>query len=226
MTTAGQPYPARVAGLDPAETKEEMRRAIRAVRDKMPQRARTMAAAGFARVVADLPAVRSAGVIAAYVSRPNEPDTLPLMERLHARGVRILLPVLGTGLQRDWAWFTSAEELQVRAPGRPPEPSGPTLGAEALSLAEAVVAPALAVDTSGSRLGQGGGWYDRVLAHARPGTPVIALVFPDEVYDAAVKPLPRQPHDQPVDIIATPTGWQAIAAAERVSPAEGPPAGA
>ena len=225
MTTAGQPYPARVAGLDPTETKDEMRRAIRAVRDKMPQRARTMAAAGFARVVADLPAVRSAQVVASYVSRPNEPDTLPLMERLAARGVRILLPVLGTGLQRDWAWFTSAEELQVRAPGRPPEPSGPTLGAEALSLAEAVIVPALAVDTAGGRLGQGGGWYDRVLAHARPGTPVIALVFPDEVYDAAVRPLPRQSHDQPVDVIAAPTGWQSIAAPD-VSPAEGPPAGA
>lgn len=225
MTTAGQPYPARVAGLDPTETKDEMRRAIRAVRDKMPQRARTMAAAGFARVVADLPPVRSAQVVAAYVSRPNEPDTLPLMERLAARGVRILLPVLGTGLQRDWAWFTSAEELQVRAPGRPPEPSGPTLGAEALSLAEAVIVPALAVDTAGGRLGQGGGWYDRVLAHARPGTPVIALVFPDEVYDAAVRPLPRQAHDQPVDVIATPTGWQNVAGPD-VSPAEGPPAGA
>jgi 5-formyltetrahydrofolate cyclo-ligase len=225
MTTAGQPYPARVAGLDPTETKDEMRRAIRAVRDKMPQRARTMAAAGFARVVADLPAVRSAQVVAAYVSRPNEPDTLPLMERLAERGVRILLPVLGTGLQRDWAWFTSAEELQVRAPGRPPEPSGPTLGAEALSLAEAVIVPALAVDTAGGRLGQGGGWYDRVLAHARPGTPVIALVFPDEVYDAAVRPLPRQAHDQPVDVIATPTGWQGVGGPD-VSPAEGPPAGA
>uniref|UniRef100_UPI00254153F1 5-formyltetrahydrofolate cyclo-ligase n=1 Tax=Actinotalea sp. C106 TaxID=2908644 RepID=UPI00254153F1 len=72
---------------------------------------------------------------------------------------------------------------------------------------EAIVAPALAVDTGGGRLGQGGGWYDRVLAHARPGATVVAMVFPEEVYDAVERPLPRQDHDRTVDIVATPTGW-------------------
>jgi 5-formyltetrahydrofolate cyclo-ligase len=77
-----------------------------------------------------------------------------------------------------------------------------------------VIAPALAVDTAGGRLGQGGGWYDRVLAHARPGVCVVAMVFPEEVYDAAQRPLPRQPHDQPVDIVATPTRWQWVRSRE------------
>lgn len=208
MSSVAQPYPARLAGLGSADAKEELRKAIRAEREKLTTRARKRAADGYAQVVGDLPQVRSAKCVAAYVSRANEPGTVPLLERLAARGTRILLPVLGTGLQRDWALFTSTDDLQVRAPGRPPEPGGDTLGPEALAEADAIVAPALAVDTTGGRLGQGGGWYDRVLAYARPDVYVVALVFPEELYDAQTRPLPRQDHDRAVNIVATPTEWR------------------
>lgn len=206
MSTVAQPYPPRLPGLDTVDAKDELRRAIREERLKRSSRARTRAAEAFADVVCALPQVAQASCVAAYVSRPSEPGTVPLVERLHAQGIRVLLPVLGAGLQRDWAWYTTTGDLQVRAPGRPPEPAGPTLGAEALAQAEAVIAPALAVDTAGARLGQGGGWYDRVLAHANPTAAVVALVFPEEVYDARTRPLPREGHDRGVDIIATPTG--------------------
>lgn len=210
MTSAAQPYPVSHAGTDPRDVKDALRKAIRAERDRLTTRARTRAAQGFAQVVGDLPQVRTAGCVAAYVSRPSEPGTIPLLERLAARGTRVLLPVLGSGLQREWAWFTSAADLEIRAPGRPPEPGGPTLPADALAQAEAVIAPALAVDTAGGRLGQGGGWYDRVLVHAQESACVIAMVFPDEVYDATTRPLPSQHHDRPVDIVATPGGWQRV----------------
>ncbi|NTW40922.1 MAG: 5-formyltetrahydrofolate cyclo-ligase [Cellulomonadaceae bacterium] len=208
MTSAVQPYPERMAGLGLAEAKEELRRAIRAERDRMSPRARARAAEDFAQVVGDIPQVRAARCVAAYVARPNEPGTTPLLDRLAQRGTRVLLPVLGTGLARDWALLTTTTEFEVRAPGRPPEPSGPTLGVDALAEADAIIAPALAIDTDGGRLGQGGGWYDRVLAHARPGTVVIAMVFPEEIYDAALRPVPREPHDLAVDIVATPGGWR------------------
>lgn len=210
MSGVGQPYPERLPVLDVIDAKDELRRAIRGSRERRGARTRAEASLGFAQVVGDIPQVRQAAVVAAYVSRPGEPDTLPLIERLARRGTRVLLPVLGAGLQRDWAWFTSLDDLEVRAPGRPPEPSGPTLGADALAEADAIVAPALAVDTAGGRLGQGGGWYDRVLAHARPGVVVIAMVFPEELYDAAERPLPRQEHDRTVDFVATPTGVQRL----------------
>jgi 5-formyltetrahydrofolate cyclo-ligase len=207
VSRSGQPYPAQ-AGLEAAEVKEALRTAIRGERDRLTARARARAGESFAAVVGNLPHIASARVVAAYAARPNEPQTTPLLEYLVSRGTRVMLPVLGTGLQRNWAWFTSAADLGVRAPGRPPEPSGPTLGADALSLVDAIIAPALAVDTDGGRLGQGGGWYDRVLVHAKPGVLVVAMVFADEVYDAGTRPLPRQPHDRPVDIAATPSGWQ------------------
>ena len=37
------------------------------------------------------------------------------------------------------------------------------LGTDAIKLADVVLAPAIAVDTRGVRLGQGGGWYDRAI---------------------------------------------------------------
>lgn len=219
MSSAGQPYPERLVAVDVVAAKEELRRAIRDARARRPARLRQLAGHALARVVDQIPQVRDATCVAAYVSRPAEPDTLPLIERLADRGVRVLLPVLGAGLQRDWAWFTSADDLQVRAPGRPPEPGGETLGAGALAMADAVVAPALAVDTGGTRLGQGGGWYDRVLEHARDGVVVVATVFPEEVYDVAERPLPRERHDRAVDLIATPDGWREAGA---LSPAPRP----
>lgn len=204
-------------GPDLPEAKDARRRVIRAARARLTARTRERAADDLAQVVGDLPQVRAARCVAAYVARPNEPGTLPLLERLAARGTRVLLPALGTGLQRDWAWLASPAEFVVRAPGRPPEPVGPTLGAGALTEADVVIVPALAVDTSGARLGQGGGWYDRVLEHARPDALVVAMVFDDEVYDARTHPLPCEPHDRGVDVVATPHG------ARRLSPR--PPSG-
>jgi 5-formyltetrahydrofolate cyclo-ligase len=209
MSSVAQPYPGRT-GLDVAEAKDELRRAIRAERDKRSPRVLTRASDDFAQVVGDMPQLRGVTCVAVYVSRPKEPGTISLIERLARRGVEVLLPVLGAGLQRDWARFTATEDFAVRAPGRPPEPAGPTLGADALAEAQVVVVPALAVDTSGARLGQGGGWYDRVLAHANPTAPTIAMVFPEELYDAEVRPLPQQDHDRRVDLVATTAGWQRV----------------
>lgn len=213
MSKIVQPYP-QVHGTGPEEAKDELRRAIRAEREKRSPRALLHAAQNLAQVVGDMPQLRNVETVACYVSRASEPGTVPLVERLTQRGVRVLLPVLGAGLQRDWAWYTSTEDLQVRAPGRPPEPSGPSLGGEAVSSAQAVVVPALAVDTLGSRVGQGGGWYDRVLTHADPAAPVIAMVFAEELYDAQERPLPQQPHDVKVPLVATPSGWQRLRATD------------
>lgn len=204
-----QPYPVS-SGMDAAEAKDELRRAIRGHRSARPPRLRAEAAVAFADVLETIPLIRDARCVATYAARPTEPGTTVLLDRLAARGVRVLLPVLGVGLARDWAEYAGADDLHERAPGRPPEPSGPPLGADAVKDADVVVAPALAVDTRGVRLGQGGGWYDRTLKLARPGTEVVALVFPEEVYDAEQRPLPVEEHDMPVDIVATTEAWRRL----------------
>ncbi len=212
MSAAAQPYPHADEGREVSETKDEFRALLRAARTARSPRRRAEAADALVEVLRTLPALEGARTVAAYSARPTEPGTLPVLEALSARGIGVLLPVLGAGLQREWARYAGPDDLLQRAPGRPPEPGGPSLGAEGLAEADLILAPALAVDTDGARLGQGGGWYDRALQHARPGVPVVAVVFAEEVYDAAVHPVPREPHDRTVDLALTPERWLRLGA--------------
>jgi len=201
-----QPYPV-VPAQEPEDAKVAFRSAIRHQRETRSERRREDAAEAFAVVVRAIPEVRAAQTVALYVARPTEPRTTHLMQDLAVAGKRVLLPVLGAGLQREWAEFVDLDDLEPRAPGRPPEPSGTPLGTDALAMADVVITPALAVDTSGCRLGQGGGWYDRALEHVREDVKVLSLVFPEEIYDATTHPLPSEPHDRPVDGVATSQRW-------------------
>ena len=208
MSSVAQPHPTVPAGASAVDVKQALRTAIRATRSIRSPRVQAEAAEQLAQVAITIPDVAQAACVALYASRAGEPGTLPLIELLVARGKRVLLPVLGPTLRRGWAEFTTFDDLRERAPGRPPEPGGPDLGAEAVADADVVLAPALAIDTSGHRLGNGGGWYDRALEHIRPEAPVIAIVHAEEIYDGEEHPLPVEPHDRPVDAVATAEGWR------------------
>ncbi|UNX55455.1 5-formyltetrahydrofolate cyclo-ligase [Georgenia sp. TF02-10] len=195
------------AGYEVEDAKQELRAAVRRARSRRSDAER--AAAGERLAVHALEAVGDARCVAAYVSRKDEPSSLPTLQALQDRGVRVLLPVLGPGLSRTWAEYRDAADLQVRAPGRPPEPSGEVFPTEAIAEADAVLAPALAVDAVGTRLGQGGGWYDRVLAHVRPGVTVFAMIYAEELI--ADRLLPAVEHDRPVDAVITPEEWFLLA---------------
>lgn len=151
-----------------------------------------------------LEAAGDAKAVAAFVSVNDEPSTRNLIVRLWEDGARVLLPSLGPGLTRQWAQFSGLDNLRVRAPGRPPEPTEPPLPPESLAQVDFIIAPALAVDETGVRLGQGGGWYDRMLALA-PDTPVFTMVYDHELVDFA---LPTQTHDVRVDGVITPSFWR------------------
>lgn len=140
---------------------------------------------------------------ALFAPTPLEPDmslTLGLFERAL---LPILLDEAGAPLSEPrWGLWEAGRALVTL--GRPPaQPDGEARGAESLKEADLIVIPALAASADGTRLGQGGGWYDRALVHRRPGTPVVAAIFDDEVLEAGV--IPAEPHDVPVDAIVTPT---------------------
>jgi 5-formyltetrahydrofolate cyclo-ligase len=201
-----------VRALSPEEAKTAWRAAVRKHRSERSDRRLAEHALALRDHLVALPEVTGAHCASVYASRRFEPGTMPLIEELDARGIRVLVPLLGDGLQRGWANFVAADDVVERAPGRPPEPSGEFLPQDALSQADVVIVPALAADTSGTRLGQGGGWYDRALLDARPGVPIIALVFDDEFHIAETKAIPREAHDLPVSIVVTPSGVHRIGA--------------
>ncbi|RSS51347.1 5-formyltetrahydrofolate cyclo-ligase [Streptomyces sp. WAC01280] len=161
-------------------------------------------AASFARRGVELPELAEASTVAAYVSVGREPGTRALLDALHARGVRVLLPVLLPDNDLDWASYEGPERLAKAGRGLL-EPVGPRLGPEAVCAADAVLLPGLAVDARGMRLGRGGGSYDRVLARlARAGADpaLVVLLYADEV----VARVPEEPHDHPVHAVVTPEG--------------------
>jgi 5-formyltetrahydrofolate cyclo-ligase len=128
--------------------------------------------------------------VAIYRSLPHEPPTEALAAMLHGRGVQVIVPETLPDLDLDW------RELLADVT------EGPRLGLEGIAAAQLILAPALAVDPSGTRLGQGGGCYDRALTRRRPDAVIVAILN-DEEY--AEQPLPHDAHDVRVNAVITPS---------------------
>ncbi|MFD9209863.1 5-formyltetrahydrofolate cyclo-ligase [Streptomyces sioyaensis] len=195
------------------DRKRRLRRDLLEVRSALPPDVRASTGEGLARHILELAELAPTGsphTVAAYVSIGGEPSTRALLDRLRAAGVRVLLPVLLADNDLDWAVYEGAERL-VRAGRGLLEPAGPRLGPEAVTEADVVLLPGLAVDRTGLRLGRGGGSYDRVLARLeRAGARASLVVL---LYDAEVlAEVPAEPHDRHVHAAVTPSGVHRFAA--------------
>ena len=167
---------------DVAAAKARLRREIASRRAARSPEQRAADAEALARRVLALPDLRQPTTVTAYASFDTEPGTAPLLEALRQLGHRVLLPLMLPDRDLDWAH------------------AGHPLGVDAIRQARVVVCPGLAADTTGVRLGRGGGSYDRALARCRDGPLRCVLLYDDEVLER----VPHDDHDQPVDLIVTP----------------------
>lgn len=184
-----------------AARKVALRDQLTTARRRHPLSAARSDAEAIAEHLLATPEVRRAATVAAYVSLSNEPGTGPLIERLHAGGRRVVLPVLLPDNDLDWAVYEGTQALAPAARGLL-EPTGPRLGPGSVATADVVLCPGLAVDHRGRRLGKGGGSYDRALARVPVGTFVCTLLYDEELLDE----VPAEPHDRPVTAAVTPRG--------------------
>lgn len=127
--------------------------------------------------------------VAAFEARRTEPPTAATIAALVAHGIRVVVPITLSDNDLDWCDATDDRRMP--------------LGPDAISAAGLVLTPGLAVDLVGTRLGRGGGSYDRALPRRRPGSKVVVVLHPGELH--AVR-LPRDPHDEPVDGMLTVDG--------------------
>jgi 5-formyltetrahydrofolate cyclo-ligase len=181
-------------------TKAELRAAILMARRAVPPHEHAVEAQSLARHLGTLSS--DAETVCAYVPVASEPGSIELIDSLHRRGVRVLLPIARSdisGLQ--WAEYRPGE--LVEAPFGLREPAPPWLGIDAITGASLILVPALAVDRSGVRLGRGAGFYDRTLPLADPAARLVAVVRDDELVDA----LPAEPHDVRMTHALTPSGF-------------------
>lgn len=62
-----------------------------------------------------------------------------------------------------------------------------------------IIVPGVAFDRNGGRMGHGFGYYDKLLQHARPDTPLVALAFECQLFPE----IPTETHDVFMDKIIT-----------------------
>jgi len=144
-----------------------------------------------------------AEVISGYRPIRTEIDPTPLMEALHGAGHRLCVPVIqGRGLAlRFREWRPGAEMIEGEFGALVPV-AGDWLEPRLL------IAPLVAFDANGGRLGYGGGFYDRSLQGLRAQdqamrrTLAVGFAYSAQQVDA----VPRGPADQPLDAIVTEHG--------------------
>ena len=136
-------------------------------------------------------------VVAGYVAIRDEIDPRPLLETFYCEQVRLALPCIertdGPLVFRSW----SPGESLVAGPmgiGQPrPDAS--------LVTPSLVLLPLLAFDRFGTRLGYGGGYYDRTLASLRQAGPVRAVGLAYQEQEA--RKLASERHDVKLDWVVT-----------------------
>ena len=196
-------------------SKEEIRSSHRARRSALPLAAQDAAAAGIARHglqwASGLARGRQ-GIFAAYLGVGAEPPTLPLLTALTDAGHRVLLPVCEPEIELSWVYWTPQSGF-VRSRYAPiQEPVGERHGTAVMRDATAIFLPATALDFSGNRIGQGGGYYDKFLAAANAGglhLPKAAIIYDSELLPA--QSIPAEDFDRPVEAVLMPSGLVAFA---------------
>jgi 5-formyltetrahydrofolate cyclo-ligase len=184
----------------------QLRQRLRARRRGLSVAEQRRAALVVASRLMEWPVVAGAPRIAGYWACEGELDPAPLLEQVWAMGKPVYLPVLAD---------TPPRSLQF-APFRPgapmrrnrfdiPEPEASPAEWLHPSELDLVLAPLVAFDPAGTRLGMGGGFYDRSFAFLRD--PDYCGHRPRLLglgYDfQQVAELIRQPWDIPLDAAAT-----------------------
>lgn len=117
------------------------------------------------------PAVVAARVVMVYAAVPGEPDLAEFAAWCRSAGKRVIVP----------------------------DPTPTAQEPVELGEVDVAVVPGLAFTIDGRRLGQGGGWYDRVLAQLAPAATTIGVCFSPQVLDD----VPTEEHDVVLDELVT-----------------------
>lgn len=147
-----------------------------------------------------------------YLGVGSEPPTVPLINALHGHGHKILLPVCEPDRHLSWVYWTPEAKF-VRSRYAPIlEPDGVRHGLDVVAGVTALVIPATALDMSGNRIGQGGGYYDVFLASLAtrvPQMPLAAVIYDEELLPAGT--IPSEEFDRKVPAALMPSGLVRLA---------------
>jgi 5-formyltetrahydrofolate cyclo-ligase len=153
----------------------------------------------------DLPEYHRAGTVMFYVDVRAEVRTRHDLPAALESGKRIIVPWCNAAGELELFLLQSMDELELGM-YRILEPRGDLRGLPSRRVAPAdldlVMVPGVAFDRRGGRTGHGKGYYDKLLQHARPDAPLVALAFECQMFDE----IPMQPHDIFMDKVVTERG--------------------
>jgi 5-formyltetrahydrofolate cyclo-ligase len=144
-------------------------------------------------------------VAALYHGLGSEVSPRVLADQLAEAGWTLALPAVAdaqAGRMDFRAWDPSQPLVRDAIGLHAPPPGQPVLEPDL------IIAPLLAFQRDGARLGQGGGYYDRALEalRARKSVFVLGLAYSGQ----QVENLPHEPHDQRLDAILTEKEYIAV----------------
>ena len=188
------------ANLDPAEAKAACRKLAAQNRNHLAT-SETNAAALLAAHAERLIDGFGTGIYAAYFPIGSELSPLNLLARLADLGCATALPVTpAEGQPLHFYRWVVGDRLDDGPYGTKQPPAD-----QPLCRPDVILAPMLAFDLAGWRLGYGGGFYDRTLAVLRGAghhLSVIGIAYDGQKLDK----IPVGPYDMPLDAVLCPTG--------------------
>lgn len=178
----------------PFPAKKELRRHLRAELARLTPAAAAAASESIRMSIPSVPRWPEARTVAAYAALPTEPDLRPF-DWLLSR--HLLLPRID-GENLVFHRVTAPDQL-LPGPFDVLQPDPQKCPAADPATADLIFVPGLAFTHDGARLGRGRGYYDRLLATLPPTTLRLGVCFPCQLVDT----LPREPHDEHVDLVLT-----------------------
>jgi 5-formyltetrahydrofolate cyclo-ligase len=180
---------------DPRADKAVLRRRMRQARAAIPEDERARRSSLIEDRLFALPEMTPARTVLIFYSFGTEVGTRSITERARADGKRVLLPYLDRSVMEAAEFERDDELVQAWYGAREPARRTPVDPAEI----DLLVAPGLAFDRAGGRLGYGGGHYDRYLGRVGQEAIRVGIGFAVQLVDA----VPRTTSDERVHLVVT-----------------------
>lgn len=144
------------------------------------------------------PFVQRYSRLGSYLAMADEVDLEPLHQQCWQTGITVMIPRITSPTTFDWVRYSHPSQLTlghfgIRTSTHP--------DVVAWSECEAIIVPMVGFRDDGTRLGMGGGFYDRGLATPTSQTRVIGVAFDCQEHAA----IDRQWWDVPMPLIVTET---------------------
>ncbi len=165
-------------------SKAELRRRLQALRKNLTTEEIVGKSQEIARRVSQLAAFQEARTLLIYCALPDEVQTGSIMNSARQSGKRVCVPLLidsGTDMQVvDWP----VDDSQwAKGPFGVSQPRAETAKRVEVDQLDLILAPGLAFDSKGGRLGYGKGYFDRLFADTRSDCLRFGLAFDFQVID-------------------------------------------